>query len=292
MDLLEKCANDNIIYKVELNRSPEIASLDDPPYKLALLRHSSMNLEDSHCNGDDKRQNLLIYCLPSSVTEYLSVVDEANKIRSVILSSRSNNNETVVVMFNPNDSTFVGCSASDIIFCLSSGIHSDEIANKIASSSLSALASLDSLVAKEISDSCNNTETLSTSEIETENITTGDHDDSPQNAQKTGKIENLKVGGSNGDSNLSSVTDLLDCQFKNVDKQEMFQFLDSFFQEQDNITSYHDLFQSYEQNKASCSNEKYVRFLEEISQSPVVLQIFHSTRSSSSCDESIYYSDI
>ena len=292
MDLLEKCANDNIIHKVELKRSPGIDLLDDPPHKLALRRQSSIDdLDDTHLNRDGKRKKLLIYCLPRSVAEYLSVVDEANKIRSIILSSRSNDNKTVAVMFDPNVSMFVGCSISDIIFCLSSGIYSDQLANKIASSSLEALASLDNLVAKEFSDSCSNSETLSTPETEAKDIGTADHDNFHHNAEKTGKIENLKVGLRNGHINQSLNQSLITYRTNELNryglKQEMLQFLSTFFQEKDNIASFHDLYESFQNTKASYSNEKYIFLLEEISKSAVVLQKYHTTRSSSNCDESL-----
>jgi len=136
LDLLAQSVDAGQTSEVNPERSQAIGlELCKAPYRTFLLGYN---------NESTSHSDLIIYCLPSSVTEYLGFGDEANNLRSIILSG---SNDTAVTVFDPKTGEFLGGSASDIIEALSGN---DDIKNKLASSTLDALASLDKLAADQI----------------------------------------------------------------------------------------------------------------------------------------------
>ena len=144
--MLAQCVSAGSIGKVDPERSQSI--------ELALCKAPYRTFLDGYDCSDDGKKDLIIYCLPTTVTEYLGFGDETNKIRSEILSSSG---DSVVVVFDVNTEAFVGCTVADIMGALSSD---DDVTNKIASSSLGALASLDNLAANQISGPNRRTDTV------------------------------------------------------------------------------------------------------------------------------------
>lgn len=96
------------------------------------------------CAGNSATTNdLIVYCLPTSVSEYLSFNAEANEVRSAILSS-----DAVVAVFDAKCDDFVGGSVEDIISALSNENSKKEI---LASAAIQALSSLDLMASTQIS---------------------------------------------------------------------------------------------------------------------------------------------
>jgi phosphoribosylamine--glycine ligase len=86
---------------------------------------------------------LIVYCLPTSVSEYLSFNSEANEVRSAILSS-----DAVVAVFDAKCDDFVGGSVEDVISALSNEYAKKEM---LASAAIQALSSLDMMASTQIS---------------------------------------------------------------------------------------------------------------------------------------------
>jgi hypothetical protein len=73
---------------------------------------------DSHPEKSHTR-SLLLYCLPSSVTEYLAASQKAVHVRSVLLNqSTSASDATVVACYDPNTGTIVGGDKETVLAAL------------------------------------------------------------------------------------------------------------------------------------------------------------------------------
>lgn len=94
-------------------------------------------------NSSDSTDDLIVYCLPTSVSEYITFGSEANDVRSAILSSSA-----VVAIYDVKTDAFIGASNEDIIAALG-----DDLDKKgdLASASIKALSSLDALAASQFS---------------------------------------------------------------------------------------------------------------------------------------------
>jgi formyltetrahydrofolate-dependent phosphoribosylglycinamide formyltransferase len=116
-------------------RSQSIAlGLTEPPYRV-FLRNDAL--------PDKSPRNLLIYCIPSSVTEYLNTHHEAARVRSFLLSSSAT---TVVALYDPKADHFIGGSSEFILESLNDLTK----CKTLALAGLSRLAELDPLAAAQI----------------------------------------------------------------------------------------------------------------------------------------------
>jgi phosphoribosylamine--glycine ligase/phosphoribosylglycinamide formyltransferase/phosphoribosylformylglycinamidine cyclo-ligase/phosphoribosylamine--glycine ligase/phosphoribosylformylglycinamidine cyclo-ligase len=132
LSTLTEAVSANLISDIKPIRSQNIGpALQRPPYRTFL---SGID------NDSDK--DLIIYCLPTSVTEYVGFGNENAEVRSAILSS-----DSVVAVFDTKSDEFVGGTSSDIISAFSSA----EKRSTMAGSALKALSSLDMAAATQFS---------------------------------------------------------------------------------------------------------------------------------------------
>mmetsp|Transcript_19441 Transcript_19441/g.28653 ORF Transcript_19441/g.28653 Transcript_19441/m.28653 type:complete len:1139 (-) Transcript_19441:492-3908(-) len=105
------------------------------------------------CSGNTVASNeLIVYCLPSSASEYIGFGSESNTVRSAILSSSA-----VVVVYDVKDDSFAGGSIDDILAALANDIGKKE---SLASGAMQALSSLDLLAARQIAGSKKQSDTV------------------------------------------------------------------------------------------------------------------------------------
>ena len=135
LELLSKAVTDLGVDKVVPSRSQAISlALCQAPYRVFL------DNDDPDAKPEKKAKlDLLVYCLPDSVTEYLNGCDEASKVRSTLLR---NADSTVVAVYDPTTDKILG--DSDAILALSGDRQQQQL---LAVASLSALASLDEKLA-------------------------------------------------------------------------------------------------------------------------------------------------
>jgi len=147
LQLVSKAANEHGYTSIQLIRSQSIEyALLQAPYRTYLNQTSA----------SDQSKQLIIYNLPTSLTEYLSPSSqqEASFIRSTLfLSSNSPNNEHVIVTFDSNSGSFLGVPSDAAEVDLISYVTSNDAALKsqLASATLSALAKLDQMASSQLS---------------------------------------------------------------------------------------------------------------------------------------------
>ena len=90
--------------------------------------------------NDENAGDLIVYCLPSSVSEYLRFGSEANTVRSAILSSTA-----TVAIFDTKADDFVGGSIDDIV----AASNDDGKKDALASAAIQSLSSLDVLASSQ-----------------------------------------------------------------------------------------------------------------------------------------------
>ena len=90
--------------------------------------------------NDETAGDLIVYCLPSSVSEYLRFGSEANTVRSAILSSTA-----TVAIFDTKADDFVGGSIDDIV----AASNDDGKKDALASAAIQSLSSLDVLASSQ-----------------------------------------------------------------------------------------------------------------------------------------------
>lgn len=124
------------INEIRPKRSPSIApSLLEAPYRTFQSNPSS--------GGDTTTtSNLLVYCIPTSVTEYVGSRSEAESVRAEILSS----SETVVVAYDVASDNLVGGTGDDVLSCLTGSGHG----SAFAGAALQALSKLDTAAITEV----------------------------------------------------------------------------------------------------------------------------------------------
>ncbi|GKY94594.1 hypothetical protein MPSEU_000424900 [Mayamaea pseudoterrestris] len=89
-------------------------------------------------------KNLLIYCLPTSITEYLNSHHEAARVRNILLNMV--NTDTVVALYDPKTDAIVSVSPETVLQALT-----DETKQQaLALAALSRLSELDMLAAAQI----------------------------------------------------------------------------------------------------------------------------------------------
>lgn len=128
LDVLSQLISQNKISKIVPDRSQSIEhSLSQAPYRSFLTNSAS--------RGDGK--DLLLYCLPTSVSEYHGFITEMNRVRSAIVSPN-----VIVAVYDTKSDTFLGGSTSDILSSITDSTKEDAILN-MANASITAFTTLD-----------------------------------------------------------------------------------------------------------------------------------------------------
>ena len=117
LEILAQAVTEHGITRIDLKRSQSMQlALEQAPYRVFLK--SSSGGVDSHPEKSHSRC-LLLYCLPSSVTEYLAASQEAAHVRSVLLSqSTSASDATVVACYDPKTGTVFGGDTGTVLAAL------------------------------------------------------------------------------------------------------------------------------------------------------------------------------
>ena len=137
MDFLAKARVDCGIGEIAPARSQSIQSaLLQAPYRTFL--------KDSH-DTVTTTTPVLVYCLPTSVTEYVSSASEADLARSKILNG--DGSDCVVIVYDVSSASFLGGSVEDAIGAVSGN---EEARSAFAGAALVALSSLDAEAAKAV----------------------------------------------------------------------------------------------------------------------------------------------
>jgi formyltetrahydrofolate-dependent phosphoribosylglycinamide formyltransferase len=137
LEILSQAVTEHGIARIDLNRSQSIQlPLAAAPYRVFL---------ENVCSADKSPLSLLLYCLPSSVTEYLAASQEAAHVRSVLLKESAS---TVVVCYNPKTGAMVGGDKDTVLAALNSKNADQHQA--LAMASLAALSELDQLAAAQL----------------------------------------------------------------------------------------------------------------------------------------------
>jgi hypothetical protein len=132
---LSKAVTEHGVVSIEAQRSQNMElALCEAPYRV-------FSLNDAQ--EDKKPRNVLVYCLPTSVTEYLGFSQEASIVRSKLLNA----NNTVVALYDSQTDGIVGGDASLVL----KAIGGDETAKStLAAASLAALSKLDQQAAAQL----------------------------------------------------------------------------------------------------------------------------------------------
>lgn len=142
--LVSKAVNEHSYSTIKPVRSSSMEyALLQPPYRTFLNNSSS--------NGGSK---LVVYNLPSSLTEYLSkaCAEEAAYVRSCLYSASNAAGSTVVLTYDSNRGVFLGVPPDATEADLSSYVESNngDFAGQLASATLDALSSLDAAAAAQL----------------------------------------------------------------------------------------------------------------------------------------------
>lgn len=141
LELLSKSVSGEKVADIKSVRSQNIASaLLEAPYRT----FSAGNTGSS--------SDLIVYCLPTSVSEYLGFGSEANTVRSAILSSSA-----TVAIFDTKANEFAGGSIDDVLSALSDNV---EMKENLVSAAIQALSSLDGLASSQLAGSKKQSDTV------------------------------------------------------------------------------------------------------------------------------------
>lgn len=128
----------NGYYKITAQRSQAMeGALLQAPYRTFMNGAAQPPVT----NGSTAASNLVVYCLPRSVTEYLSFAKEAEQVRSIFYND-DGGNATVVIVYDPTSGKLVGCPTNDDALTAIQDPKSEQ-RSLLASAGLSALAQLD-----------------------------------------------------------------------------------------------------------------------------------------------------
>ena len=141
LELLSKSVSGEKVADIKCVRSQNISS--------ALLQAPFRTFSAGNTGSANE---LIVYCMPTSVSEYLAFGSEANTVRSAILSSSA-----TVVVFDTKVIDFVGCSVDDVLSALSGDVEKNE---NLASAAIQALSSLDLLAASQLAGSKKQSDTV------------------------------------------------------------------------------------------------------------------------------------
>lgn len=138
LDLLTKIVEESGIHEIHPSRSQSIPlALLHAPYRKFLSTYSSEK-------GVSSSSPLLLYCLPTSMTEYTGFSSESESVRSMILSEDSS---TVIAVFDVDKNCIVGGTSEDVLAAI--GGNTEKQAS-LAAGALSALSNLDSEAITEV----------------------------------------------------------------------------------------------------------------------------------------------
>jgi phosphoribosylamine--glycine ligase/phosphoribosylglycinamide formyltransferase/phosphoribosylformylglycinamidine cyclo-ligase/phosphoribosylamine--glycine ligase/phosphoribosylformylglycinamidine cyclo-ligase len=127
---------DHGVVSIDAQRSQNVElALCEAPYRVFAKNDSQPEKKEP--------PNVLIYCLPTSVTEYLGFSQEASAVRSKLL----NDSNTVVALYDPKSDGIVGGDSTLVL----GAIRGDEVAKStLAAASLSSLSQLDQSAAAQL----------------------------------------------------------------------------------------------------------------------------------------------
>jgi phosphoribosylamine--glycine ligase/phosphoribosylglycinamide formyltransferase/phosphoribosylformylglycinamidine cyclo-ligase/phosphoribosylamine--glycine ligase/phosphoribosylformylglycinamidine cyclo-ligase len=136
LDVLSRAVTDHGVVSIDAQRSQNVElALCEAPYRVFAKNDSQPEKKEP--------PNVLIYCLPTSVTEYLGFSQEASAVRSKLL----NDSNTVVALYDPKSDGIVGGDSTLVL----GAIRGDEVAKStLAAASLSSLSQLDQLAAAQL----------------------------------------------------------------------------------------------------------------------------------------------
>jgi hypothetical protein len=131
LDLLSKARLDCGIDEITPSRSQSI--------QLTLLQAPHRTFLKESCDNCNATASLLVYCLPTSVTEYIGSSSEADLVRSKILAGDGSN--YVVVVYDVSSASFLGGSIEDVLGAVEGN---EQARSAFAGAALTALSKLDS----------------------------------------------------------------------------------------------------------------------------------------------------
>jgi formyltetrahydrofolate-dependent phosphoribosylglycinamide formyltransferase len=135
LDILAQAVGLGVSVIVPLRSQNIELALLDAPYRVFLK-----NEVDSSQNP----KSLLIYCLPSSVTEYLNSHHEAARVRETLLDFK--NNHTVVALYDPKHDSIVSVPPENVLEALNDATKQQTM----ALAALSRLSELDASAAAQL----------------------------------------------------------------------------------------------------------------------------------------------
>lgn len=144
LGLLSKAVTDFGVYEIIPRRSQAFElALCEGPHRVFLRNDNPEEKEKQATNGDKKEAccDLLIYCLPSSVTEYLNASEEASQVRSALLKETG---KVLVSVYDPKINKILGAGDDDVASVLAALSSGDRRRQQVlAVECLTALSKLD-----------------------------------------------------------------------------------------------------------------------------------------------------
>jgi D-alanine-D-alanine ligase-like ATP-grasp enzyme len=139
----KECGIDQIITTRSQSIQPALLAA---PYR-TFLKGSSDGDNTTTTNNNNAicsaQSSLIVYCLPSSVTEYLAfAATEVELVRSKILSS-AGSSSVVVAVYDGSSNSIVGSPSSSVDDVLAAVMGNDAIRSSLAASALTAFSQLD-----------------------------------------------------------------------------------------------------------------------------------------------------
>jgi phosphoribosylamine--glycine ligase/phosphoribosylglycinamide formyltransferase/phosphoribosylformylglycinamidine cyclo-ligase/phosphoribosylamine--glycine ligase/phosphoribosylformylglycinamidine cyclo-ligase len=145
LDLLSRAVREEGIVTVTPTRSQALPlALMEAPFRTFLSNDNNNNKTES--GGGKSPLDLLVYCLPTSVTEYLNAAQEATLVRSKLLYG-SSDRQIVVVIYDVHKNAFVGGETAQILDAVGGN---NSYRQKLAMASLASLAELDQKAAAQL----------------------------------------------------------------------------------------------------------------------------------------------
>ena len=133
LDLLSKAVHNGVttgvVQKIIPQRSQSMElALAQAPYRV-FLQNDNPEIKSDRQEQQAALLDLLIYCLPTSVTEYLNASDEAAQVRSALLTKTDS---VLVAIYDPATDTIIGSSNSSSSSCNSSSNTTDIVLEALA----------------------------------------------------------------------------------------------------------------------------------------------------------------
>lgn len=136
LNLLSKARLECGIDEIKPSRSQSI--------QFALFQAPHRTFLKESCDDSTATASLLIYCLPTSVTEYIGSSSDAETVRSKIFASNDSN--CVVAVYDVSSVSFLGGSIEDILAAVKG---SEQARSVFAGAALAALSNLDAKAAEQ-----------------------------------------------------------------------------------------------------------------------------------------------